>query len=182
MNIIQILKKEHREVKKLFETAEATPLGAEARRSAVLKKITEALSMHTAAEEAVLYQPLREGGSTQRAQGVTDDIYEAYEEHHLVRVLLAELAKTPAESVQWLAKMTVLHEIVEHHVKEEEGVLFPEVRRRFNAAALTEMGKLFLKLKKGASKKPNEGRVMSSLLERVNGKADSREHRAGSTR
>jgi hemerythrin-like domain-containing protein len=53
---------------------------------------------------------------------------EAVEEHKVVRRLLSELARMAKDSGQWMAKLTVLRENVEHHVEEEEDELFKLAR------------------------------------------------------
>ena len=51
-------------------------------------------------------------------------VLEAYEEHHVVKLVLAELPKVDPEDERFEAKMTVLEELVEHHVEEEEDEMF----------------------------------------------------------
>ena len=53
----------------------------------------------------------------------------AYEEHHLLHVLIAELKKLEPGDETFKAKFTVLGELVKHHVKEEEGEMFPEAQK-----------------------------------------------------
>ena len=54
---------------------------------------------------------------------------EAHEEHHLVHVLIAELKKLDSNDEIFKAKFTVLGELVKHHVKEEEGEMFPQAQK-----------------------------------------------------
>ena len=54
---------------------------------------------------------------------------EANEEHHLVHVLIAELKKLESSDDAFQAKFTVLGELVTHHVKEEEGEMFPQAQQ-----------------------------------------------------
>ncbi len=54
---------------------------------------------------------------------------EATEEHHLVHVLIAELKELEPSDATFKAKFTVLGELVKHHVKEEEGEMFPEAQK-----------------------------------------------------
>ena len=49
-----------------------------------------------------------------------DDILESYQEHHVVDVLLQELAALRPDDEAFEPKFTVLMENVRHHVKEEE--------------------------------------------------------------
>ena len=54
---------------------------------------------------------------------------EANEEHHLVHVLIAELKDLEPSDGTFKAKFTVLGELVKHHVKEEEGEMFPQAQK-----------------------------------------------------
>jgi len=51
-------------------------------------------------------------------------VLEAYEEHHVVKLVLAELPEVDPEGERFEAKMTVLEQLVEHHVDEEEDEMF----------------------------------------------------------
>ncbi len=64
-------------------------------------------------------------------RSIDDDevMNEANEEHHLVHVLIAELKELEPSDDTFKAKFTVLGELVKHHVKEEEGEMFPRLRR-----------------------------------------------------
>ena len=71
----------------------------------------------------------------------TEDITrEAYEEHKVVKTLLAELDKLNKDDEQWLPKFTVLKENIEHHVEEEEGEMFKEARKAVEKDELEQLG------------------------------------------
>ena len=57
-----------------------------------------------------------------------DLLEESDEEHHVVKLLIAELMTMTTED-HFAAKFTVMAENIEHHVKEEEGQLFPQARK-----------------------------------------------------
>src|SRR6478752_7317810 len=65
---------------------------------------------------------------------------EAYEEHALVKQLLAELASAPKDNEEWTAKFTVLKENIEHHVEEEEGEMFTKARKVFSKDEIEKLG------------------------------------------
>lgn len=46
------------------------------------------------------------------------------EEHLVIALLLNELSRMDVDDTDWKAKLTVLSEIVDHHVEEEEGEIF----------------------------------------------------------
>ena len=57
-----------------------------------------------------------------------DDILESLEEHHGVKWTCLELTKMEPSDERYDAKVIVLSEHVNHHVKEEEDEWFPKVR------------------------------------------------------
>lgn len=119
-----LLEKQHREVEHSFATA----LGSEDPkvRRVALRDIERQLTMHTDIEEVVFYPAVR-GIGTEKA---TDMILEAVEEHHVVKLVLKELPKVDPKADTFEAKMTVLKELVEHHVEEEEKEMFPMAERQ----------------------------------------------------
>lgn len=118
MKATDLLKKQHREVKALFKKVEKTEDAGQRRQ--LLDQIAEALKMHTRIEEEIFYPAIR-GLGTKKAEEMID---EAFEEHHVVDLVLAELPSVDPEDERFAAKMTVLSELVEHHVEEEEEEMF----------------------------------------------------------
>jgi hypothetical protein len=64
---------------------------------------------------------------------------EAYEEHAVVKLVLAELPGVDPEDERFDAKMTVLSELIEHHVEEEEDEMF-KIAKKLGAAELGALG------------------------------------------
>jgi hemerythrin superfamily protein len=128
-----LLEKQHREVERLFGEALGTE-DARTRRSA-MNHIIDALTMHTTIEEAIFYPAVR-GIDTEEAK---DMVLEAYEEHHVVKLILRELPKIDPKADNFEAKMTVLKELVEHHVDEEEKEMFPMAERKLGAERSREL-------------------------------------------
>ena len=60
-------------------------------------------------------------------------VLEAYEEHHVVKTILKELPRLDPKAENFEAKMTVLKELVGHHVEEEEKEMFPMAERQLGA-------------------------------------------------
>ena len=110
-----LLQRQHREVEHTFATALDTD-DPRIRRSA-MNDIIRQLTMHTKIEETIFYPAVRGLGTTT----AKDMILEAVEEHHVVKLLLKELPKVDPKAETFEAKMTVLKELIEHHVEEEEG-------------------------------------------------------------
>ena len=79
------------------------------------------LKIHAAIEEEIFYPAVRK-------QVGRDLMNEADEEHHVARVLIAELDRGGRQNDHRKAKFTVLAESVRHHINEEEGEMLPKVK------------------------------------------------------
>lgn len=151
-NALQVLKNDHRTVEDLFKQFEKLGPKAHKSRQNLVKRITQELSVHASIEETVFYPAVRE------ALAKADDlVLEALEEHHVVKVSLAELHNMPPDHERYAAKVTVLMEMVRHHVKEEENELFPKVRAAMGRAELDELGDELMAAKAGAPTRPHPG-------------------------
>lgn len=69
-----------------------------------------------------------------------DGVHEADEEHHIARTQINRLLATEADDETFKAKVIALKELIEHHVKEEEGELFPKARKKVPVERLTTLG------------------------------------------
>ena len=118
MKATDVLKKQHKEVLGLFKQMEKTEEPNERRR--LLDEITDALKAHSELEEEIFYPAIRESG----AKKAEELVLEALEEHHVVDLVLAEAPEIDPEAESFAAKMTVLKELVEHHIEEEETEMF----------------------------------------------------------
>jgi hemerythrin-like domain-containing protein len=132
---IALLKQDHREVEQLFKRFEKAGDNAHVAKGQIVASIIEALSRHAAIEEMVFYPAVRRDVPKQDSA-----VLEALEEHHVVKWLLSELEALDPAAERFDAKATVLIENVRHHVKEEEGELFPKVRDRIERRRLVELG------------------------------------------
>ena len=133
MKATDLLKKQHKEVKALFKKVENTEGARERRR--LMNEISIALEGHTAIEEEMFYPAVR-GLETQKAEEM---ILEAFEEHHVVKLVLAELPQVDPADERFEAKMTVLSELVEHHADEEEKQMF-KVAQKLGKGELEALG------------------------------------------
>src|SRR6195256_1936264 len=104
---IAILKKDHDTVKELFETFEQTESSAE--KEKIIAKAVEELKIHAVIEEEIFYPTVRKHVGK-------DLMNEADEEHHVARVLIAELDRDGRRDDHRDAKFTVLAESVKHHI------------------------------------------------------------------
>jgi hemerythrin-like domain-containing protein len=124
MDAIELLEKDHRTVEKAFKSFENA--GTNAEKKKIAEQIITDLKVHTTIEEEIFYPVARRKTD---ADG-KELIAEAFEEHHVVKMLMEEIEQIGTVNEQYEAKMTVLQESVEHHVEEEEGELFPDAKKR----------------------------------------------------
>jgi hemerythrin superfamily protein len=142
-NLFTLLKTDHRTVKGLFAQLDKTTERALRTRDRLYLRLREEIRDHSRAEENVLYPRLKQEKLTE-AQA-----FESVEEHGVVHRLLSQLDATAADTKEWTALISVLKETIEHHVEEEEGELFPKMKRAFSAAELKDLGEQFARAKLG---------------------------------
>ena len=116
---IAILLKDHDTVKALFDRFDKAASSREKDR--IIDQAVMELKIHASIEEEIFYPAVR------RHVG-KDIMNEADEEHHVARVLIAELDRNGRRDDHRDAKFTVLAESVRHHIKEEEGEMLPKVK------------------------------------------------------
>ena len=132
---IAMLTNDHKEVKALFKKYDKL-LESDAEddeRQAVAKQICQMLTVHATVEEEIFYPAARE------ALGEEEDLIdEADVEHATAKDLITQLeGSSPAEDALFDAKVKVLGEYIAHHVKEEEGEIFPKAKKgKLDTAAL----------------------------------------------
>jgi hemerythrin superfamily protein len=147
---IVLLKNDHKTVEKLFKQFEKAGDNAHKTKRDIVDKIIEELSIHAAIEEQHFYPTIRE-----KAPDISDDVLEGLEEHHLVKWTLSELTNMSPQAERFDAKVTVLIEMVRHHVEEEEGDMFPKVREAMGRKDLQELGDTMEKAKAISPKLPH---------------------------
>jgi hemerythrin superfamily protein len=134
MNAIDVLKKQHREVEKLFKQAQKTDDAGQRRE--LCDTIGAKLKVHTTIEEEIFYPAFKEVG-TKKAEEMT---LEAVEEHHVVDLVLAELPQIDPKADTFEAKVKVLSELVDHHVQEEQEEMFPMAEKKLDDDQLKSLG------------------------------------------
>jgi len=136
MDPIELLKNDHDEVEDLFEQYEKSGDRAMAKKQELFLQIRDALTIHMDIEETIFYPAVK----AIRDEEIKDEVREADEEHHLVKILLGELSKMTPSDEQFDAKMTVLKENIEHHVEEEESELLPDAKKKLTDELLEQLG------------------------------------------
>ena len=123
---ITLLTNDHKEVKALFkqydELVEAA--SGDDERQALAEQICLMLTVHATIEEELFYPAARE------ALGDDEDLVdEADVEHASAKELIAQIEGSSPQDDHYDAKVKVLGEYINHHVREEEGEMFPKLKR-----------------------------------------------------
>ena len=116
---VALLKQDHDEVKAMFEQYEALGDRAFASKQKLAEKICLELTKHAMAEEEIFYPAVRAG-----AEDAEDMVDEATVEHASAKDLIAQIHAMDPHDDLYDAKVKVLGEYIEHHVKEEEQEMF----------------------------------------------------------
>lgn len=117
---VALLKDDHDRVKDLFDQFEAA--GSRPAKVKVVRQALTELKVHAALEEELFYPAVR------RRVG-KEIMNEADEEHHVAKLLIAELDRMDGSETHFDAKFRVLAENVRHHIEEEEGEMLPKARK-----------------------------------------------------
>ncbi len=136
-DVFDLLTEDHRRVDQMFEEYEsAKDSDEESEKLERVDAICMELTIHATVEEEIVYPAAREALGDEGA----DLLDEAEVEHASVKDLIAQLKEAQPGDELYDAKVKVLGEYVRHHVEEEEGELFPQLREAegFDAAALAE--------------------------------------------
>ena len=134
MDAIAMLKTDHDKVKQLLTELETTTERGVKTRAELFSTIKGELTVHEIIEEEIFYPALK---SHPKAQ---DIVLEAYEEHHVVDLLMSELEELDVTDETWGAKAIVMKENIEHHIEEEEGEMFKQARAVFDRQELEDLG------------------------------------------
>jgi hemerythrin superfamily protein len=130
MDAIDMLEAQHREVEETFSKIEEAE-GEQKRKLFI--QLADSLAIHATIEERHFYPAVK-------AKRTEEILLESLEEHLAVKRLLSDLLRTDIEDETFDAKLSVLKEQVEHHVGEEEGDLFPKVRKIMDDDQLEAIG------------------------------------------
>lgn len=128
INATELLKKQHRKVDRALGQLEKGTGDGEA----LLEQIANDLAAHMAIEHEILYPAA--------AEVDPDMISEAFEEHALAEIALKRLMASDPGGEIFQARVTVLRELIKHHVEEEEETLFPKLERKLGQRRLEELG------------------------------------------
>jgi hemerythrin superfamily protein len=120
---VTLLKQDHRTVESLFEKFEDADEGEQA---SIAERVCQLLTIHAQIEEEILYPAAREALEDEED---TELVSEALVEHGTAKDLIAKIEGMTPDDESFKATVKVLSEYIKHHVKEEEGEMFPKLKK-----------------------------------------------------
>ena len=120
---ISLLVKDHKDVKAMFELFEGLTDRSKVSKKKIADQICHALTVHAQVEEEIFYPAVRNAIKDE------DMMDEALVEHASAKELIAQILDMDPGDDLYDAKVKVLSEQIEHHVREEEDEMFPKVRK-----------------------------------------------------
>lgn len=160
MNAIELLKLHHQQVKEALEKMSEGEIEEDE-----LRLLADELVAHMVIEEHVFYPRIQ--------QLKKELVAESFEEHAVARFELARAMVSRGEDQK--TRLTVLKELIEHHVEEEEEEIFPKVQKAISAQELERLGErmelMFDKAVEAGIEKLVVGNGIELIQQRMQGKA-----------
>ena len=129
---LELLRDQHDEVLDLIERIEdSDDPDAKAR---MFSELADKIAAHSTIEEKLFYPSVM-------SERTNELLIESTEEHLAVKRVLSDMLELDPDDDHWMAKLRVLSDELEHHARdEEEGKLFPIVRKELDADQLAGLG------------------------------------------
>jgi hemerythrin superfamily protein len=151
-DVIEILEHDHREVEQMFSELEtlrgASTDEAQSRRKALTDQVTIELVRHSVAEEVLVYPQVEDKVSAEEAE-------HARKEHAEAEQTLHRLEKLDADSPAFDDELATLMAEIRHHIEDEEGQMFNDMRQAIDADELRKLGTRVEAFKKVAPTRPH---------------------------
>jgi hemerythrin superfamily protein len=147
---VRLLVEQHAGIRRLFEEWDELSPRPSKRKAELVRELITILVKHAKIEEQVFYPAV-----AAEVEGQADLVDESLEEHHAAELLLKELDRMDPSSDRFDAKVTVLKEMVIHHLEEEEEALFPQVVDQLPEERRRELGGAMLTAWKAAPTRPH---------------------------
>jgi len=144
---IQLLERDHRVLEEHYKKIKKECEKEEGKRNVTFcretfQQLKAAVGAHAKSEEIALYS-LFEGNDSKHFKELKHFSLEGYKEHEIVDQLLHELNSDLSINDEWVAKFTVLRELLEHHIDEEEEDFFPKVQSVLGKEALGDLAEIY---------------------------------------
>lgn len=138
-DVIEIILDDHKPLKKLLKTLKDSDVSIFERREA-FEEFAPLLLLHAKAEEKAVYTFMK------KEEDLREEGFEGQVEHGLAEETLKS-AQTANDEDLWSARVKVLAELVEHHIKEEENDMLPDLKKHSKAEDRAKMGRQYLEFK-----------------------------------
>jgi len=169
-DVIEVLEHDHREVEEMFAELEslrgALTEEAKERRKAVTEQVTIELVRHSVAEEVLVYPKVEDKVSA-------EEVEHAREEHAQAEETLAKLEKLDADDPAFDDELATLMAEISHHIEDEEGEMFAQMRQVIDADELRKLGTRVEAFKKVAPTRPHPNVPNTPLARTAAGPAAS---------
>jgi hypothetical protein len=142
MDILQAIREDHENVLELMEQIEKASSHAIKKKEQTFAKLKKEVMEHMHGEETTFYSFLLENCDDR------DTIFEAFEEHRVVRLAMPDLESTSIDDEQWNAKFKVVSELIKHHIMEEQKDVFKEARKVLDKDTSSQLAQDFSNAKK----------------------------------
>jgi hemerythrin superfamily protein len=151
-DVIEVLEHDHREVEQMFGELESLRGGsteeAMSRRKTLTEQVTIELVRHSVAEEVLVYPQVEKKVSAEEAE-------HAREEHAEAEEILHRLEKLDADDPAFDDELAQLMGEIRHHIEDEEGQIFTQMRSVMDADELRSLGGQVQAFKKVAPTRPH---------------------------
>jgi hemerythrin-like domain-containing protein len=136
------IRREHGEIKSIIgRLRENRSIAFGREKEELLSELINILLPHMKGEEVAMYPYLRINDR------LSEMSFRASEEHHIARVVLAELQETPMNDVRWLAKLIVLQNLIEQHIEMEETLVFQAMQENLNDEQIKRISEQYTETK-----------------------------------
>jgi hypothetical protein len=134
-DIFSIIKQDHVEflntLNRMGTTSDSRTRGQE------FALLRQSLLPHAKAEEVILYSVIQNQNTRLKAQ----------EEHHVMERIIIDMKNIQLSDERWAAKLSVLKDMFDHHLREEESAIFKMARDRVSKSQALEMAEKFQAMK-----------------------------------
>jgi hemerythrin-like domain-containing protein len=132
---VRLLVEQHDEIRRLFTDWDGLSPRPSKRKEDLVRELITVLVKHAEIEEQIFYPAV-----AAEVKGQERLVEESLEEHHAAELLLSEIDRMDPTSERFDAKVTVVKELVVHHLDEEEQDLFPQVVDQLTEERRRELG------------------------------------------
>jgi len=135
MDILDLIRKDHRQIENLFSEIERT--GNTQKLYGYFNQLYEEISLHTEVEEKIFYPAISNYQNTERL------VDEAQKEHNEIKQMLEDIESFSPISDEFKQKLSELKQAVKHHIQEEENEVFNQVQEWMSKPEREQLGNEF---------------------------------------